>query len=178
MALLRALFFLGFTSLPLIAGAAGAEIYKCVGADGREHFTASEADCKGRPAERVQGEVQRTKTDANAPPARSSRPAVQPGQDETQALVWRQKKVKAEQKLARLRQDSGTLEQALAFCEQGGQLRLKDPETGLNEVVPCETVQREATRALQELDELELYLHEGGLEDDCRRSGCLPGWIR
>lgn len=180
MALLRSLFFLALTSLAvtLIAGAAQADIYRCFGADGSERFTASEADCQGRPAERVEGEVQRTPAASNAPSSRPSRSATQPGADETEALAWRQKKYQAEQKLARLRQDSSTLEQALAFCNEGGQLRLTDPDTGLNEVVPCETVQREASRALEQRDELEVYLHEGGLEDECRRAGCLPGWIR
>jgi len=180
MALLRSLIFLALASLAvtLIAGAAQADVYRCLGADGSERFTASEADCKGWPAERVEAEVQRTPAASNAPPSRSSRSATQPGADETEALAWRQKKYQAEQKLARLRQDSSTLEQALAFCNEGGQLRLTDPDTGLNEVVPCETVQREASRALEQRDELEVYLHEGGLEDECRRAGCLPGWIR
>jgi hypothetical protein len=177
MALLRAFLF-GLLPLVVLPGAAAAEIYKCIGADGRERFTANEADCNGRPAQPVKGQVQRAPAASSLRSSMPARPASQAANEEAQALAWRQKKHQAEQKLQRLRADAGTLEQALAYCEEGGQLRLQDPETGLNEVVPCEVVQREAKRALAEKDELEAYLHEGGLEDDCRRSGCLPGWIR
>ncbi|MEN8162353.1 MAG: hypothetical protein ABFS41_19940, partial [Myxococcota bacterium] len=48
---------------------------------------------------------------------------------------------------------------------------------GLKRGVDCNDAKRQEAQLRRATQQLEHYLAEG-LEDECRRSGCLPGWIR
>jgi hypothetical protein len=43
--------------------------------------------------------------------------------------------------------------------------------------VSCEELEAEQQAVRSDEKRLEAYLDEG-LEEECRRAGCLPGWIR
>ena len=50
-------------------------------------------------------------------------------------------------------------------------------ETGIRRSYDCRDVDNEHEQVKARLAGLRLYLDDG-LEEECRRAGCLPGWIR
>ena len=50
-------------------------------------------------------------------------------------------------------------------------------DAGIRQNVPCDDLRRELAELERERAELRAYL-EGGLAEECRRAGCLPGWLR
>ena len=61
-------------------------------------------------------------------------------------------------------------------CNRGHALYVED-ETGIRRSYKCRDVDNEYEQAKARLAGLRLYLDDG-LEEECRRAGCLPGWIR
>ena len=47
----------------------------------------------------------------------------------------------------------------------------------MREDYSCDEAHESYERATERRKELKRYL-AGGLEDECRRAGCLPGWVR
>ena len=68
------------------------------------------------------------------------------------------------------------MRRAVGWCNRGHSLFTED-ETGIRRSYDCKHVHNEYEQAKAQLAGLRLYLEEG-LEEECRRAGCLPGWIR
>jgi hypothetical protein len=65
---------------------------------------------------------------------------------------------------------------AATQCNRGASLYTEN-DTGIRRGYSCDRV-REEFDALERAErELRAYL-DGGLEEECRRAGCLPGWVR
>ncbi len=64
----------------------------------------------------------------------------------------------------------------VAWCNRGGELYVTQ-ETGIRKGVKCGDAKRQFAASTTRTRELERYLREG-LEEECRRAGCLPGWLR
>lgn len=161
-----------------LAGASHAEIYKCAGPDGRIIFTGDRSQCPGAEAHVPKVQIQRTQ-----PQKRSSRPARRAPRraaalldDDAQAATWRQKRARSEARLAQVQSQVGDTRRAVKWCNQGRDLYVTD-DTGIRRGYSCDKVRAEAEQLERELVELTAYLG-GGLEEECRRAGCLPGWIR
>jgi hypothetical protein len=155
---------------------ARAEIYKCVGADGKTLYTSDRSLCPGAELHVPAGRVERVpaQTPVGQPPAR--RPSQSIERFEENEAVWRGKKLRAE---AELRDLEGRLEyvrQAVSWCNRGHTLFTED-ETGIRRSYDCNQVQNEYEEVKARMAGLRLFLDEG-LEEECRRAGCLPGWIR
>ena len=157
---------------------ARAEIYKCVGADGETLFTSDPSQCPGAERHEPTGRIEKVPT-----PSRSSvrRPPARPRGHGIESAagneaLWRGKKLRAE---AELRDLEGRLEyvrRAVLWCNRGHALFAED-ETGIRRGYDCRDVQNEYEETKARRAGLRLYLDEG-LEEECRRAGCLPGWIR
>jgi hypothetical protein len=174
-------------ALPLLVAAAlvlgssepaGTEIYKCIGADGKTLFTSDPSSCPGAEAHQSTGRVESI---PSTPPASRERPPARrrvtrgSGVAGNEAL-WRGKKLRAETELRDLELRSQYLYKAVGWCNRGRTLYIED-EHGIRSDYDCKNVDNEYEELKARMAALRLYLDEG-LEEECRRAGCLPGWIR
>ena len=174
---------LGLALLLLLgASAADADMYKCPGPDGETLYTSDASQCPGAPAHISDGSLQRGHS-GSAPPstralpaARRRAPASRPPTDAA-AGAWRIKRGQAEQALTNVEARLDYVSRGLTLCNRGRDLYTEDKETGLREAYSCADVKREHGQLEAEQQRLRAYL-SGGLEEECRRAGCLPGWIR
>lgn len=166
----------------------GAEIFKCKGADGKTVYTSDPSVCPGAKPHELKTEMQTV-----VPSSRASRPATVRAAPEKEAAgaagtgataappdglreMWRRKRPEAEAKLVELQEQAEYLHAVIGGCNRGSTWYAKD-EAGLKRYVSCDELKRRGLRFDQQIAELEAYL-AGGLEEECRRAGCLPGWIR
>ena len=162
----------------LAPSVASAELYKCQGADGKTLFTSDRSQCPGASAHEPSGNVQRSQPSpaaAAAPP--SARPArARAMDDEAEAQAWRAKRRGAESALRETEAQLETLREVAGWCNRGHEVWAEDQD-GLRHGVDCEDVDTQEAAVRREQKRLKAYLAEG-LEEECRRAGCLPGWLR
>jgi hypothetical protein len=160
---------------------AGAELRRCVGPDGRIIFTDDEARCPGTEPIEAPDSVQRVDRGA-VPPRPASRgrvrrdPKLDQQAEAAEAERWRQKKATKEGELAQIESRRDSLRRYVGHCNRGGSVLARDA-SGIKRTVSCSGLRAE----FESLDTQEASLRdymENGLAEDCRRAGCLPGWIR
>jgi hypothetical protein len=169
----------------LCAGAApaAADVYTCRTADGGTRYVGDASQCPGAQKHELTGQVQRAPGPPEAPvetfpvPARRSAPAAPAPDEEAAARAWREKRIAAEQQLAQVQARLADAEAMLRWCNRGGEMYAESRTTGLRRHVSCDEVEEAYGRLRVEEGQLEHYLAEG-LEEECRRAGCLPGWVR
>jgi len=179
--LFGALLAFGFLIAP-----AGAEIYRCKGPDGKVLFTGDASQCPGQAAHKTKGQIQSMgSTNTDAPAAleerpRSAAPPRRPRYDNTaeeaQAAVWRARKQEAQARLASVSKRLPGVRKAAGWCNRGDNVYATD-ELGIRRDIPCESINDDVRELEKAQAELTDYLDEG-LEEECRKAGCLPGWIR
>ncbi len=168
----------------LLVGAAQAEIFKCVGPNGDVRFTSSAAQCpNAQPHTPSDSAVQRVEKDqplASARPgavsARRRAPAAADDSSGSEAL-WRNKRAEVKQELQEIEAQIAHIQKAVRWCNDGNLLWVEDDRTGIREDVPCSAIDARKEQLEGEKERVEQYLAEG-LEEECRRAGCLPGWLR
>ena len=168
------------------AAAAHADTYRCQGPDGKTLFTSDRSLCPGASQHETPGQIQRAPGGPPRPPARPRDPHEQPAlrawqeqgaaSDGVEAEAWRGKRARAEVDLAETRSRLRTLQQVAGWCNRGHEVWSTDAD-GLRHDVDCEELAAQREVLEREERRLEAYLAEG-LEEECRRAGCLPGWIR
>jgi len=82
----------------------------------------------------------------------------------------------AEGALQDIERNFDELEEIVTWCNRGGELVIED-RVGVRDDYSCDEARESHERASARRKELKRYL-SGGLEDECRRAGCLPGWVR
>lgn len=164
--------------LGLAPCAATAELYKCRGPDGKTLFTSDRSQCPGATAHEPSGRLQRSQSSpAPAAAAPSARPARSRAvDDEAEAQTWRAKRRGAESALRETESQLETLSAVAGWCNRGAEVWAEDQD-GLRHGVDCKDVDTQEAALRREQKRLKTYLAEG-LEEECRRAGCLPGWIR
>jgi hypothetical protein len=163
----------------LVPAAGRAELYKCRGPDGKTLFTSDRSQCPGAEAHEPTGSLQRTGPAPSARTAPAARPAARPAEavaDEAEAQTWRAKRLRAEASLREAEAQLATLHEVAGWCNRGHLVYAED-EDGLHHGVDCDQVDEQERSLRREHKKLKDYLDEG-LEEECRRAGCLPGWLR
>ena len=162
---------------------AAADIYRCTGPDGKTLFTSDQAACPGavrhdpsRDVQRMQPEPGPSAEEPGAPGARDPGAAPAPESEDAQAAMWRRKRSEAEAELQEIERGYDELEEIITWCNRGGDLVVED-HVGVREDYSCDEARESYERAASRRKELKHYL-AGGLEDECRQAGCLPGWVR
>jgi hypothetical protein len=180
MRLLAALALAAAAALP--AARAGAEIYRCQGPDGKTVYTSDAAACPGslphapaRDVQRVEGGTRGSERGAPAPGALADDGEGPQGED-AQAAMWKRKRIAAETELRDVERNLPEFKEVVSWCNRGGDLVLED-KVGVREDYSCEEALATYDKLGARQRELRRYL-DSGLEDECRRAGCLPGWIR
>jgi hypothetical protein len=174
--LLVALAWLGLA----LSAAAHAETYRCEGPDGKTLFTSDRSLCPRARLHESRGQIQRAPGGPELPPARpretlESR-ARRAHADEAEASVWRTRRARAEAELDQARGRLEALHQVAGWCNRGHEVWATDAD-GLRHGVDCAELEAQQKALQREERRLEAYL-AAGLEEECRRAGCLPGWIR
>lgn len=174
----RAVFFV---LLLVVPSGAEAELYRCTDAAGNVSYTGDPHSCRGSAARHeTQRQIQSTGPGATAKPAsprRRSQPrarGVEP--EDGGAALWQRKKRDAENQLREIDSELPRWVRFQARCNRGADAWYTD-EAGIKHTVTCSQLAELRNRAEAEQSRLRAYL-AGGLEEECRRSGCLPGWIR
>jgi hypothetical protein len=171
----------------LVAAPAAAGIYECVGRDGRVTYTGSPAACDGAVRRRAAEGPLAGGGEDGAPPAAPA-PAASAGRatrndsaaraaaEEAEAAAWRRRREEAEAARSALRDRERGFAELVSRCNRGSELYVEDA-LGMRRTVSCQDARQEHRAAEARLAEVEHFL-ETGLADECRRAGCLPGWIR
>lgn len=164
-----------------VASLAGAEMYRCVDESGRTIFTSDPGVCPGQEPHTPKGQVQIG--GGASPPARASARigasrggAVVPGADDGFEAMWRRKRGEAEHELEQASSELVRFEAFAKGCNRGVTWLAKD-DSGLRNPVPCTDILARHEQIASRVAALRAYLDEG-LAEECRRAGCLPGWIR
>ena len=167
------------------AAAAGAEIYRCPGPGGRPVFTSDAAACSGSVRHRPSRDVQRVEGGGKAegdpaspvaPPAAAAGVGDAGAAADAQQAMWSRKRRESEAELAQLESRVEEMGELVSWCNRGGELVVED-SVGVRDRYSCDEARTSFDAMKRRISELESYL-DGGLEEECRRSGCLPGWIR
>jgi hypothetical protein len=169
------------------AASTEAEIFRCKGPNGEVRFTSDAAQCpNGAPHAGKEGSLQKVEG-ASAPlasarpgavtTARRSVPAAAAAASPAAEAKWRKKKTDAVKKVAELEMARAHAHQAVKWCNKGYGVNRENERTGLRDTVPCNQVDEEFAEIERQLAAARDYLATG-LEEECRTSGCLPGWIR
>jgi hypothetical protein len=165
-------------------GSAPADLYRCVRPDGGIVFTDDESTCPGASSHQSSGALQthRSQTPtapAPAPaPAAMQRPPEVPRVDESSAMKkhWQAKKRAKEDELRALEERSDYLSRFVSGCNRGAEVFARD-ELGINRTASCDDIRAEYAQSIERQEPIREYLDDG-LQRECRRAGCLPGWIR
>jgi hypothetical protein len=163
-------------ALGLLAPAAGAGIYKCTSADGSVHYTSDASHCESAEPQVLKRDLQRVLTDDTSRGAGMRPAARRPAGGDGLEAMWRSKRPKAEQDLAELEKKLARMKNVVRSCNRGGEW-YRTSESGIREHVSCDELHAQYAELQQEHQKLVEYLADG-LEDECRRAGCQPGWIR
>ena len=159
---------------------ASAGLFRCQLPDGRTVYTDDASRCPGAKEHQPTGAIQSVTQTPTAPaqPAapRRSRAALQEAADASAEARWRQKKAGKEAELKSLLARKQYLNRYVSHCNRGGEIFAKD-DAGLKYGVPCDQILGEFEGIDERIATVRAYLDEG-LREECRRAGCLPGWIR
>lgn len=176
-------------ALAAVAPPARADLLRCIGPDGKMIYTDNKALCPEAEPFEPKGELQRDESslergerpaspgpdalDARLQRARQRQAAFEAEQGEAER--WRRKKEKLEQDVENLRQKREYLEKFITNCNRGGLVYARD-DAGIKRTVKCTEIKSQY--AALGAEEEAAYAALAALPEECRKAGCLPGWLR
>ena len=171
-----------FVALP---EAGHAELFRCKAADGRMIYTDSKALCPGEEPFEPKGELQVAPGTDAAPAAQEHSLAARRARaeardraaraEEGEAKRWRDTKAQREGALAEVVRQREKLAEFVTSCNRGGYVVTRD-DAGIKRRVSCKKIR--ADYATLEEFETKARAELAALPEECRRAGCLPGWLR
>jgi Domain of unknown function (DUF4124) len=167
-------------AIATFANAAHADLFRCTGPDGKTVYTDKKQTCPGAEPSEPAGVVHRAETPeaagTSAPAARAGGPETPDAEAEREKL-WRQKKVDAARELDRISKRREAVDQAADHCSRPGRHVVTRDDAGIKQVVSCSELKRNL-EALEQREAAARQYLDTGLPEECRRAGCLPGWLR
>jgi hypothetical protein len=160
-------------AIALPAAAAHAELFRCTGPDGKTIFTDQKQMCPGAEPSEPTGVVHRAET--QGAPAAPSRETGALDVD-SEAAQWKQKKLDTEAAIEKIQAQRAWMKPYVGHCNRGGWVTTRD-DAGIPQQVNCSVLRREFDALDEQEAAARAYLAEG-LPEECRRAGCLPGWLR
>lgn len=165
----------------LVATRAPGELFRCVGPDGEPIFTDQKGTCPGaepfEPSGVVHGATRPSSATPGTTPANPPDPrSLAEEAEAAQAQLWMQKKQQAEQEIAAIQARRDWMRPYVGHCNRGGYVTTRD-DAGIQQVVNCTELRREFA-ALEAKEAAAREYLEVGLPEECRKAGCLPGWLR
>ena len=83
----------------------------------------------------------------------------------------------SEREQAALKANAGPYHQIVKWCNRGASMHTRDVNGKPIREYDCDEARAEYEKIQKRLAQLDTYL-DTGLAEECRRAGCLPGWIR
>jgi hypothetical protein len=161
----------------LAATETAAELFRCTGPDGKTIFTDQKGACPDAEPFEPSGVVHSAPPSPTRPPAAVQRDRhLSERAEEEAAKVWKQKKRDAEARIERIQQRRERMKPYVGHCNRGGYVTTRD-EAGIEDAVNCSVLRREFAALDDQEAEARNYL-ENVLPEECRKAGCLPGWLR
>jgi hypothetical protein len=158
------------------------DLLRCPGPDGNMIYTDDPSVCPGAEPFEPAGAVHSVKPVAPAAVGRQQRlDAMERRRMKDRAEAgemerWQLKKRAKEEELQSIAQRREDLLELLTWCNRGGRVVTYD-DAGIKQAVLCSDMKKELKVLEQQEASARHYLkHE--LAEECRRAGCLPGWIR
>jgi hypothetical protein len=156
------------------------DLLRCTLPDGRVIYTDDKSQCPDAQPYRPSGSVHEV-TSKPAPPPPPDAPAARGAESATEAQAaeaqrWRELKASKEEELRQVTRQHTDLRGWVSFCNDGHTVITRD-EAGLQQRIPCSQLNARLEQLAHRADALRDYL-ENELPEECRRAGCLPGWIR
>jgi hypothetical protein len=165
-----------------VPGDARGDLLRCPGPDGNIIYTDDPSVCPGAKPFEPAGAVHSVEPVAPAALGRQRRLEAMERQrmrDQAEAGEierWQLKKRAKQEELESIAARREDLLGLLAWCNRGGRVVTYD-DAGIKRAVRCSDVKKELKELEQQEASVRQYLkHE--LAEECRRAGCLPGWIR
>lgn len=161
---------------------ARADLLRCEGPDGRTIYTDDAAVCPGAEPFEPSGAVQSVEPVAPAAAGRQRRlDAIERRRLTDQAEAgekerWQLKKRAKEEELQVIALRREELLSLVTWCNRGGRVVTYD-DAGIKRAARCSDVKKELKALEQQEASIRDYLKHT-LAEECRRAGCLPGWIR
>lgn len=170
--------------LPAVSAHAG--LLRCMGPDGKMIYTDNQALCPNAKPFEPEGEIHYGSKPSAGPAAIQTNPLQNrlrrakarlraAEEEEEEERRWRDKKLQLEQKLVSLDEREAYLARFVTLCNRGGWVMTRD-ESGIKRRVKCRMIKSQFTTV--GLDQARVQADLDGLPDECRRAGCLPGWLR
>ena len=159
--------------------AAAGELLRCKGPDGKIVYTDDKSVCPDAKPFEPNGRISKPELGKSAPPTRKPRARRRiAGNTATKAEAerWRAKKAATESELERVAEKRAQFKGFVATCNRRGRVIHYD-DAGIKQEVACNELQQRFAELDAQDAKIRAYLEEG-LAEDCRRAGCLPGWIR
>lgn len=170
----------------VFAGSADADLLRCKRSDGKWIYTDDKSLCPDSKPFEPKGAIQSggsgspASTDAREGPsadrlqrAKARRMAAEA--QEAESKRWRDRKAALQKAVDDILDRRTYLEKFISQCNRGGLVYQRD-KSGIKKKVRCNRIEDEYASLAGELEQAELDLAR--LPEDCRRAGCLPGWIR
>lgn len=173
----------GVTSAVLLAVSvaavpAAADLYRCKDADGKVRYTDDASLCPGAAPHEPKGNIQRIESVAPSPTPPASGGSFEASEQALEAheAAWRGKLQQARQERDALSKEVEQLEDLAGWCNRGGTVGHRD-ESGIFEKGSCDEVRASLQQKQGRFKQVQAYLREG-IYEECRKAGCLPGWLR
>ena len=160
---------------------AAAGLLRCQGPDGRTVYTDDKSVCPDSQPYEPAAAVPEVSTPSRDPAAgdASRARAVREREEQTssaQAAAWRQRRMDKEDELRRATSEYDYLKSYVAFCNRGNYV-FTDDDSGIKTQVSCRDLSARLAALDTRVQGLRDYL-DRELPEQCRRAGCLPGWLR
>ena len=170
-----------FAAVVCAASVVSAEpgIYKCTDDEGRTRYTSDPSHCPNAEKQVLKKQVQKViegegrRRERVAPAARR---ASRNGSSDGLQSMWQGKRPAAERELEDVDRRLERMKQVIKACNRGGEW-YKTDDAGIRQHISCEELRARDAELQSRRSELVEYLADG-LEDECRRAGCQPGWVR
>jgi hypothetical protein len=166
-----------------IRNRARAELFRCTGPDGKTIFTDQKNTCPGAEPSEPTGVVHRAETPEShqsAPDPGTSAPAALSrdphAADASEAAQWKQKKRDAEQQVAKLQAQREAMDRFVSHCNRPGRYVKTRDDAGISRSSAARS--SSASSSSRESGGGRAHYLATGLPEECRRAGCLPGWLR
>lgn len=164
----------------VVSGAARAELLRCTGPDGKTIYTDDKSVCpEAKPFEPA-AVLHGTERQAPVEPTERGKRVVSRDRaqdvDAGEAQHWRGLRTAKEEELRQISAERAELKGYVAWCNRGGSVVSRD-QAGIKQKVRCDELRNMMVALDTRKSDIEEYL-EQGLPEECRRAGCLPGWIR
>jgi hypothetical protein len=166
-----------FATTLVFAVPGAAELFRCTGPDGETIFTDQRGVCPNEEAFEPDAVLHKA-TDTTKGRAAMARHRQRVEERATESLeqAWKQKQTDAQTRIEQIQERREKMKPYVNHCNRGGYVTTRD-DAGIEDVVNCSELRHDFAK----LDDLEQdaknYL-TNVLPEECRKAGCLPGWLR